>query len=150
MDQELRLRIVVLAPPADVDFGLQSGRGSDYETVQIQRSGKGDLTFECMVTVRDNRSDGLPNFLGPFAQGPATGRFIYVDIGEYAGQSGTSWARRMKIPLTGITWELIRKAASGTLETRVPGTGKDGGPTCATVRDVQWELLQLAMAGERL
>jgi len=150
MEQELRLRIILLAPPADVDFGLQSGKGSDYETVQIQRSGKGDLTFECMVTVRDNRSDDLPNFLGPFAQGPVTGRFIYMDIGEYAGQSGTAWARRMKIPLTSITWELIRKAAGGTLEARVPGTGKDGGPTCATVNGVQWELSQLAKAGERL
>jgi hypothetical protein len=86
METELQLRIVLVKPPADVDFGLQEGKGHDYKTIQAQRSKGGDLTFDCTVTVRDNRSDGLPNFLGPLTQGPPTDRFIYFDIGRLPGR----------------------------------------------------------------
>ena len=75
MEVELRLRIVLVAPPAGVDFGVQDGKGNDYKTVQKQRSKGADLSFDCTVTVKGNRDDGIPNFLGPLAQGPATGRF---------------------------------------------------------------------------
>ena len=34
------------------------------------------LVFEFSVRVRDDRPDGTPNFLGPFPQGPAGGRFV--------------------------------------------------------------------------
>jgi hypothetical protein len=86
METELPLRIILEKPPPDVDFGLQDGKGSAYQTVQTQRSKGGDLTFECSVTVKDNRQDGLPNFLGPLTQGPPSDRFIYLDIGQFAGQ----------------------------------------------------------------
>ena len=131
MEHELNLLIILEDPPPDVDFGLQKGSGDPYETVQTQRSSTGDLRFELSVRVREGK-DGLPNFLGPFTQGPAQQRFVYIDIGTYAGQTNTVWSRRLKIPLRGITWELIKKGK--TLETRVPGTGKDGGPNCATVK----------------
>ena len=131
MEHELNLLIILEDPPPGVDFGLQKGSGDPYETVQTQRSSTGDLRFELSVRVREGK-DGLPNFLGPFTQGPAQQRFVYIDIGTYAGQTNTVWSRRLKIPLRGITWELIKKGK--TLETRVPGTGKDGGPHCATVK----------------
>ena len=70
-------------------------------------------------------------------QGPAGQRFVYIDIGTCAGQTGTPWSRRLKIPLNGITWELVDRAstdARAVLESRVPGTGRDGGPNCATVK----------------
>jgi hypothetical protein len=80
--------------------------------------------------------EGQPNFLGPFAQGTAADRFVYLDIGTYAGQKNTSWSRRLKIPLAGIGWDLITAATESrdVLETRVPGRGRDGGPTCGTVK----------------
>ena len=132
---EVRLRIVLVAPPAGVDFGVQEGKGSDYTTIQKQRSKDSELTFEFVVTVKDNRDDGLPNFLGRLAQGPTTGRFIYIDIGKSAGQIDSCWERRIKVPLSGITWEMIEKASTKLLlEARLPGTGKDGGPSCATVK----------------
>ena len=137
MEQELNLRIVLEKPPANVDFGLQKGRGSDYETIQKQRSRAKDLLFEFTVGVKDSRKDALPTLLGPFAQGPPAQRFIYIDIGAYAGQTDTVWSRRLKIPLSGITWEVVDQALAdpkSVLETRVPGTGKDGSPTCATVK----------------
>lgn len=134
-EAEVRLRIVLVAPPAGVDFGIQEGKGNDYRTIQKQRSKDADLAFEFTVIVKDNREDGLPNFLGPLAQGPATGRFIYVDIGTYAGQSASPWGRRIKVPLGGICWEMIRKASTKlVLEARLPGTGNDGGPSCATLK----------------
>ena len=72
METELRLRIILVAPPSGVDFGLQDGKGSDYQSIQKQQSKGDDLSFDCTVAVKDNRDDGLPNFLGPLTQGPAT------------------------------------------------------------------------------
>ena len=136
-EAEVRLRVVLVAPPAGVDFGIQQGKGNDYTTIHTQRSNDADLAFEFTVTVKDNRDDGLPNFLGPLAQGPVTGRFIYLDVGKCAGQSDSAWERRIKVPLSGITWEMIERASTKlVLEARLPGTAKDGGPSCATVKPV--------------
>jgi hypothetical protein len=132
---EVWLRIVLVAPPAAVDFGIQEGKGSDYQTIHKQTSQDADLGFEIRVAVKDNREDGLPNFLGPLTHGPVTGRFIYINIGKSAGQSECCWDRRLKVPLEGITWEMIHKATpKQVLEARLPGKGKDGGPSCATVK----------------
>lgn len=137
MERQITLRVIVRNPPAGVDFGLQEGHGNDYKTVQTQRFTNKDLRFEFPVRVTESK-DGQPNFLGSYAQGPAKGRFIYLDIGTYAGQTNTPWGRRLKIPLTGITWPLIEKASdeSQVIEVCVPGTGRDGGPTCGTVKEV--------------
>ena len=136
MNQELTLKIVLEKPPSGVDFGLQKGSGNKYETIQIQRSSDKNLEFEFTITVKLN-NDGLPNFLGVFVQGPPTQRFIYIDIGTYAGQKDTSWSRRLKIPLIGISLNTIKELSTNSnkiLEARVPGTGRDGGPNCATVK----------------
>ena len=139
MEREITLRIVVERPPSGVYFGLQKGSGSNYETVQTVESKSADLKFEFTVRVRQGK-DGRPNFLGPFVQGPTHERFVYLDIGTCAGQTNTPWTRRLKIPLRGITWELISpttKSSLATLEARVVGTGKDGGPSCGTVKSFE-------------
>jgi hypothetical protein len=135
MDQEVNFCVILESPPPGVDYGLQKGGGSDYEVTQKQRSKTGDLRFEFDARVKEGK-DGQPVFLGPFVQGPPHERFVYLDIGTYAGQSDTPWGRRLKIPLRGITWNEVKQASRGTdlLETRVPGTAKDGSPTCATVK----------------
>jgi len=137
MDREIRFRIILEKPPAGVDFGLQKGRGNDYETIQKQRSTAENLSFEFTARLKDSREDPLPTFLGPIVQGPPGQRFVYLDIGTYAGQTDTCWSRRLKIPLSGISWEMIERVMADphwTIETRVRGTGKDGGPTCGTVK----------------
>jgi hypothetical protein len=150
MDDELTLRIILEKPPAGVDFGLQKGRGNDYETIQKQRSKGKDLIFEFPVKVKAGGKEA-PGFLGPHVQGPPGARFVYIDIGTYAGQTDTPWSRRLKIPLTGITREMLDRLSAqsqSVLETRVPGTGKDGGPTCATVKPFAgWRLVP--QAGEK-
>ena len=135
MDEELNFRIVLESPPPDVDYGLQKGGGSNYEVIQRQRSRTGDLRFEFSARVKEGK-DGEPVFLGPFVQGPPQERFVYLDIGTYAGQIGTPWGRRLKVPLRGITWDDVKQASRGKtlLETNVPGKGKDGSPSCATVK----------------
>ena len=142
MERQVTLRVIVEKPPGGVDFGVQEGHGNDYKTVQKQRFTQQDLRFEFPIRVIENK-DGQPNFLGSFAQGPASGRFIYLDIGTCAGQTNTPWSRRLKIPLAGITWEMIEQAsdASVVIEARVPGTGRDGGPTCGTVKQFSgWQV----------
>jgi Family of unknown function (DUF5990) len=136
MNQELPIRIILEAPPAGVDFGIQKGNGNQYETIQKQRSDKNDLCFEFKISVKENKSS-LYNFTGPYVQGPSNERFIYVDIGTAAGQLSSVWTRRLKIPLRDISTETINQIladSSLVLETKVPGTGKDGGPNCATVK----------------
>jgi uncharacterized protein DUF5990 len=108
MEYELMLRLVVEKPPAGVDFGLQKGRGREYETIQRQRSTLKDLQFDFTVRARVGRKAGVPDFLGAIVQGSPTERFVYVDIGTYAGQKDALWSRRLKVPLSGITWGLIR------------------------------------------
>ena len=134
---DLKLKIILLSPPPGIDYALQKGSGSVFENIQKQRSGSGDLRFECEMGVKGDRSrDQLPDFRGPFVQGPAGGRFIYIDIGARAGQED-QLAWRLKIPLVGITWAMIDQMeinAAAFLETRVPGTGKNGAPNCATVK----------------
>ncbi len=125
MNQELALRIILENPPTGVDFGLQKGIGSKYETIQMQRFSDKDLEFEFPISVKLNE-DGLPNFLGVFVQGPSNQRFIYIDIGACAGQKDTNWSRRLKISLTGIdlkdkkftldTYNLNQKTRKYTIE----------------------------------
>lgn len=137
--QELPLRIILVAPPAGVDFGIQQGKGSNYTTILTQRSVRVNLSFDIKLTVKGDPGKGLPNFLGPLSQGPALKRFVYIDIGKLAGQADSPWQRRIKVPLAGITWELIQKALADPkmfLEAQLPGTGKDGGPSCATIQPI--------------
>jgi hypothetical protein len=148
METEVILQIILIKPTKDVDFGLQKGSGNNYETIQKQRSNGQDLLFKFSVKVKGERKkDILPKFSGHFVQGPVTNKFIYIDIGTYAGQTNTGWSRRLKIPLTGITWKDIDMLISNPkfiLETIVPGTGRDGGPNCTTVKPFAgWRLKQL-------
>jgi len=146
IEQGLRLRIVLGKPPVGVDFGLQEGKGHDYKTVQKRRSKGKDLSFDCTVIVKDNGDDGLPYFLGPLTQGPATGRFLYIDIGKIAGQRDSCWERRIKVLLSGITWDMIQEVSADSklvLEAHFPGTAKDGGPSCGTIRPLDgWKLVR--------
>ncbi len=127
MESEVRLRIVLEAPPPGVDFGLQKGRGSAYQTIHRQTSVGEDLIFDFAVRVKA----GCADFQGPLVQGPPGARFVYIGIGTHAGQVNSCWSRRLKVPLIGIAQEMLD---GSVLEARVPGTGKDGGPTCATVK----------------
>jgi Family of unknown function (DUF5990) len=149
MKQELVLRIVLENPPPGVDIGLQKGSGSNYETIQKQLSGSGNLAFEFPITVKFTEN-GVPNFLGAFVQGTPKDRFVYLDIGKCAGQANTIWSRRLKIPLRGISSSMMEEllvSSDSVLETKVPGTAKDNGPNCGTVKPFAGWYLSKTKAG---
>jgi Family of unknown function (DUF5990) len=135
---DVTLRIVLEQPPPGVDFGLQKGRGSQFETVQTQQSSGGDLSFEFAAGVGEGGK-----LRGPFVQGPPAERFVYLRVGAAAGQAGSPWSRRVKVPLAGISRDAVERAQARThvIEAHVPGTGRDGTPACATVKDFDgWKL----------
>ena len=129
---EISLRIVLERPTVGVIYGLQKGKGNDYETVQKQMSDGSDIHFEFNVEVK---SGDHPNFLGPFTQGGVSDRFIYIDIGTCAGQQQTMWSRRLKIPMN-ISKDMVdRWSPSDVIVAKVAGSGgKDGSPTCGTIK----------------
>ena len=128
---EIALRLIVAEPPQGVALALQRGKDS---LLEASESSADALVFAFSLTVAD--LDATPvRFTGEFAQGPAAGRFVYVCAGTLAGQVGSPWTRRAKVPLSGIPAETVRGAlASGKpLVARVAGRAKDGGPFFASV-----------------
>jgi len=138
MKQEIRIRITVADPPAGVWMKVQKGKD---ELLDPDGLSDGSLRFEFPINV--DLASGTPNFLGKFAQGPKDARFIYVNSGTYAGQHVTCWSRRAKLPLMSVTEDMMRSLLSssgGTLETTINGTGKDGGPVCASMKGLKWKV----------
>lgn len=142
----VRLRVGCKAPP-DPDqhgaiFGLQDNSSTAQWGVHSgTRKSNGDFVFECDVRVRPNARTAGPNFLGDFIHGKPDERFLYLSWRPKDWRPGQPesasphWTRRMKIHLRTVTWELIEQAtqSGGVLEATVEGTGKDGGPNCASV-----------------
>src|SRR5262249_28026099 len=130
-DRELRLRIVVVDPPAGVLFALRCGK--DERVAPTLATGD-DLTFDLTVRVRPEE-DG-PNLLGPFVQGPRGQRYLSLYSGTLAGQTDSCWTRGAKIGLQQITWDLIHlvdATPDAVLQARIGGKARDGGPACASV-----------------
>jgi hypothetical protein len=132
----MKLRVILEKTPVNVGFGIQKGKGSQYKIEQFQLGNGQNLSFDCVVQVKKTVNNSI-DFSGDCVQGPKQERFIYINIGTSAGQIGSIWTRRLKVPLRNITEELVSKISendSFCLETTVPATGKDGTPNCATVK----------------
>lgn len=131
----LVFRIIVEKPVGGLLYGLQSGSGNQYETIQPQLTDSGDLTFAFSLPVKTGK-DGRLALSGPIAQGPPTGRFLYLDIGSYAGQANAPASGRLKVPLPDITANIVQTVQQGGwLQTRVPGTrDKDGSAYMGSVK----------------
>ena len=140
MKTSLHLRIVVATPPAGVVFAVQRGR---HDLLAPSSATPESVAFEFPVSVADAGSNP-PRLTGEFTQGPPAKRFVYVNSGTCAGQADSCWSRRAKVPLTGITPALLQSALRSPhpmLEARMQGTGRDGGPACATVPLLsEWKL----------
>jgi hypothetical protein len=140
----LPIRLVLIDPPANVDYGIQRGRGSSYEPMFVQQRKRGDVTFDFSIAVSQGKG-GAPNFSGEYVQGTPARRFIYIDVGTYAGQKNTPWSRRMIVLLNPITSAQVTKALvpGHRLSASIQGTGKDGGPSCATVPLIDgWKVIK--------
>lgn len=136
---DITLHILLQAPPAGIDFGIQKGSGNNFETIQVQRSDGGDIRFGFTVGLKsDLQKVNNPRFTGPFVQGKPPEQFFYIGMGLYAGQTNGEWNGRIKVPLHVIGWDIIdrlEKDPGAMLSTTIPGTAKNGGPIFATVKD---------------
>ena len=125
----LVFRIVVERPVSGVAHSLQSKEG---EPLDPKASRKGEpLAFDFPVRV-----DPGPKFAGDQVRREGkVRRFVYVRIGELAGDEKSPWSRRMKVDIHDIAADLLQRAAASgeVVEITVHGTGKDGTPACATV-----------------
>jgi len=137
MKHEIGVRIRVLRPLKGVAMRVQRGKN---ELLSPAEESESELVFEFPISV--DISAGHPNFLGAYAQGPKDARFIYVNSGTYAGQHITCWSRRAKLSLMTVTREQVEQvlADGGRLEVSFAGTGGDGGPTCASVKGIEWKV----------
>jgi len=133
MPQELPIRIILVRPPKDVNFCVQRGKA---ELLAPSYTDQDTLTFDFTVRAGDQQTNGAPNLLGPFTQGTAADRFVYVNSGTLAGELDSGWTRRAKVKLAGITQAMIEAALTipgAVIEARIDGKAKDGGPPAASV-----------------
>ena len=127
---EIQMRIVIENSVPGVLHSLQSKEGHPLDP---KRSKAGEaLAFGFPIRIGPG-----PKFFGDQVrrEGPMR-RFVYIRIGQSAGDHGSPWSRRMKIDIHDLDQELLDHTAAGEgmIEIAVDGTGKDGTPACATVR----------------
>ena len=139
MKQQIGIRIRVTNPLKGVTMQVQRGK---CELLPPIKNTASEMVFEFDIDV--NVSSGVPNFLGAYAQGPKDARFVYVNSGTYAAETGSVFGRRAKLSLMSVTKKQVQDVlASNTarLETTFPGVGRDGGPTCASVKGLEWTVV---------
>lgn len=136
-DQQITLRLTIGEPVPGVAYSLQNKQG---EPVGAVIAGDQPLSFDVQVAVAPG-----PRFLGDMVrrEGP-TRRFVYIAIGEQAGDAASPWNRRAKIDIHDLPAELLEKALAGSvLEALLPGRAADGGPACASVRPLgPWKVAE--------
>ena len=117
----LRLRIQDLLP--GVAYSLQTKKNEPAGRVT---AGDGPISFDVPVRVAPG-----PKFHGDFVRGEAASRrFVYIAIGEQAGQRPSPWSRRAQIDIHLPSAEL-------------PGEAEEDGPACATGRPVgAWRVVE--------
>lgn len=118
-------------------FGMQDKEGLLHIGV---RRPNGTVLFDLTLQVKLGKSDA-PILFGSFAHGPPSGRFLYLAWCEAQG----TLVQRLKLPLSGITWNDIRSAFDrqeplvGVLvdhHPRLTSTGANIGGS----RPISWEL----------
>lgn len=134
---DIRMRIVIDQPVAHTLHSLQS---KDGKPLDPQRSREGEpLAFDFAVRVGPG-----PKFFGDQVRPESPiRRFVYVRVGQAAGDHASPWTRRMKVDIHDIDPVLLDRAGrGGIIVTTVCGTGKDGSPACATVLPLRRELVE--------
>ena len=129
---EVTARIVVVNPVPGVLHSLQS---KDNRPLDPKRSADGTpLAFDFPLRIGPG-----PKFFGDQVRPEGkVRRFVYIRIGQSAGEHGSPWSRRMKIDIHDTDPATLDRALAGdgVLEYRIDGTAADGTPACATIRPV--------------
>jgi hypothetical protein len=126
----ITLRIIIEQPVIGVRHSLQAKDDSPLDPKYSQAG-------EPLIFAFQVRTEPGPKFFGDQVrrEGPER-RFVYIRIGQSAGDPASPWTRRMKIDIHDIGNDMLDQAvkSGGIIETVIIGTGKDGTPACATVR----------------
>lgn len=120
-----------------VYLGIQRGE----EVIEAAPGNRKQVIFRPAFKI-GKQPDGSPNFLGPFAKGPARERFFYLSWGVMDDE-GFKMFRRAKIHLNHLSWDDVQRALSGKRPLKVVIDMTDRkAPVCASIRKdrADWEL----------
>jgi hypothetical protein len=125
---------VVNTPPqsAGLAFGLQDKSGAIRDGTPDPN---GSIVFECDIQALRSAPDLQPTFRGAFTHGPPKNRHLYLSYGRRGAIGG--WIKRIKLPLSPITWAMIDAAQQVGLETDIDGRGSGTVPVTWRVRRAQ-------------
>jgi hypothetical protein len=141
---EITIKIVCSELPETWRHGLHLGLQRDNVMTDATPATSKRIVFKPTLRARRN-SDGSVNFLGPYAHGPKSERFIYLNWLTIEGDMPQSMVGRIKLHLNHIRWTTVEKAAKANKPIRVKLalTNAKGGPVMASVRpDVaKWVLV---------
>lgn len=122
-----------------VRIGIQEGK----EVINDVPADVDSVTFTALLRVRRKR-EGVVDFGGPYVQGPATQRFIYLCWGERLPEGGWEGVGRSKLLLHPLTWSMVERAlqTETPVEVQVSLTNKKGLPLFASLPTdaVDWEV----------
>ncbi len=139
MKVPVSFRIIVHDPLFGVSMTVQKGK----DELLVPKCANNTLLYEIELLV--DLTNGRPNFLGPYAQGPKNARFIYLNSGTYASQNNSCWSRRAKLSLMSISKEDVEEVLRtplSRLQADIIGTGGDGGPVCASIKGLVWKVVR--------
>lgn len=124
---------------SQIRLGIQKGK----DAIEDVLADAVEVVFTCSVRVARNEATGKPIFLGPYAQGTPSERFLYLCWGE---RNAGAWEGigRAKVHLKAIEWATVEHAITTghPLEATIKMTDKKGGPLCASVPSdhITWHL----------
>lgn len=128
--QVITMRLAIADPVPGVAYSLQDKKSQPVGAIV---AGETPLALDVPVKLAPG-----PKLSGEFVrrEGPER-RFVYIAIGEQAGQTPCVWSRRAKIDVHDLPADLLARASAGAILTaQLPGRAKDGGPACATLRPI--------------
>jgi hypothetical protein len=146
---EITIEIVCTDLPLAENRSLHLGIQRDDVITDAAPTHSKRIVFRPIFRARRD-ADGAVNFLGPFAQGPKAGRFIYLNWATTNGGVLTAMIGRIKLHLNHITWAAVKQAAEGNepIRVKLALTNAKGGPVMASLRaDVAaWEFPQRSVS----
>lgn len=135
MKPNLMIRIILENPMPGLDCCIQSGGRSTYKIVQKQRSVGNTLQFD--FGIKAIKIGYLMDYGGLLVQGLKYNRFVYINMGTFAGDVDSIWSRRIIIPLVNMEEKLVNAAIDNNktvFVTHINGRAKDQTPASGTVK----------------
>lgn len=142
----IMFRIIIEQPVPGVLYSLQAKDGEPLDP-KSRRKGEA-LTFDFPVRVAPG-----PKLSGDQVrrEGPER-RFVYIRIGQLAGDKSSPWSRRMKIDIHDIGSKLLAQAAEAgiAIELTVTGAGRMARRPVPRCNDVSAHSIRLRFSHHRI